>query len=160
MGNEKVARLSINNWSEEDRPREKLAAMGAQSLTNAELLAILIGSGNTEESAVDLMKKILADCDNRLNVLGKMSIEELKAYKGIGEAKAISILAACELGKRRQSEAVAERKDLGSAAAIYNLMRPKMEDLDVEEAWVILLNQNCKLIITISCKYSIISLFT
>jgi len=146
MGNEKVARLSINNWSEEDRPREKLAAMGAQSLTNAELLAILISSGNTEESAVDLMKKILADCDNRLNVLGKMSIEELKAYKGIGEAKAISILAACELGKRRQSEAVAERKDLGSAAAIYNLMRPKMEDLDVEEAWVILLNQNCKLI--------------
>ncbi|MDY4019835.1 MAG: DNA repair protein RadC [Prevotella sp.] len=146
MGNEKTARLSINNWSEEDRPREKLAAMGAESLTNAELLAILIGSGNTEESAVDLMKKILNDCKNRLNVLGKMSIAELTAYKGIGEAKAITILAACELGKRRQSEEVAERKDLGSATAIYNFMRPKMEDLDVEEAWVILLNQKFKLI--------------
>ncbi|MDD7317231.1 MAG: DNA repair protein RadC [Prevotellaceae bacterium] len=146
MGNEKTARLSINNWSEEDRPREKLAAMGAESLTNAELLAILIGSGNTEESAGDLMKKILNDCKNRLNVLGKMSIAELTAYKGIGEAKAITILAACELGKRRQSEEVAERKDLGSATAIYNFMRPKMEDLDVEEAWVILLNQKFKLI--------------
>lgn len=146
MGNDKTARLSINRWSEEDRPRERLAATGAQSLTNAELLAILIGSGNTEESAVDLMKKILADCDNRLNILGKMSIAELMEYKGIGEAKAISILAACELGKRRQSEEVAERKDLSSATAIYNFMRPKMEDLDVEEAWVILLNQNYKLI--------------
>ena len=83
MGNGKTARLSINRWSEEDRPREKLAAAGATSLTNAELLAILIGSGNTEESAVDLMKKILGDCDNRLNTLGKMSIGELMAYKGL-----------------------------------------------------------------------------
>ena len=146
MGNGKTARLSINRWSEEDRPREKLAAAGATSLTNAELLAILIGSGNTEESAVDLMKKILGDCDNRLNTLGKMSIGELMAYKGIGEAKAITILAACELGKRRQSEEAAERRDMGSATAIYNFMRPKMQDLDVEEAWVLLLNQNYKLI--------------
>ena len=117
-----------------------------ESLTNAELLAILIGSGNTEDSAVDLMKRILSDCDNSLNALGKMSIKELMDYKGIGEAKAISILAACELGKRRQSEEVAQRKDLGSAHAIYQFMRPKMQDLDVEEAWVVLLNHNYKLI--------------
>ena len=128
------SKLSINQWAEEDRPREKLAAMGAETLTNAELLAILIGSGNTEDSAVDLMKRILSDCDNSLNALGKMSI------------KAISILAACELGKRRQSEEVAQRKDLGSAHAIYQFMRPKMQDLDVEEAWVVLLNHNYKLI--------------
>ena len=101
------SKLSINQWAEEDRPREKLAAMGAETLTNAELLAILIGSGNTEDSAVDLMKRILSDCDNSLNALGKMSSKELMDYKGIGEAKAISILAACELGKRRQSEEVA-----------------------------------------------------
>jgi DNA repair protein RadC len=140
------SKLSINQWAEEDRPREKLAAMGAEALTNAELLAILIGSGNTEESAVDLMKKILGKCGNSLNTLGKMSIRELMDFKGIGEAKAISILAACELGKRRQSEEVAQRKDLGSALAIYQFMRPKMQDLDVEEAWVVLLNQNYKLI--------------
>lgn len=140
------SKLNINQWAEEDRPREKLAAMGAESLTNAELLAILIGSGNTEDSAVDLMKRILSDCDNSLNALGKMSIKELMDYKGIGEAKAISILAACELGKRRQSEEVAQRKDLGSAQAIYQFMRPKMQDLDVEEAWVVLLNHNYKLI--------------
>ena len=140
------SKLSINQWAEEDRPREKLAAMGAESLTNAELLAILIGSGNTEDSAVDLMKRILSDCDNSLNALGKMSIKELMDYKGIGEAKAISILAACELGKRRQSEEVAQRKDLGSAHAIYQFMRPKMQDLDVEQAWVLLMNQNYKFI--------------
>ena len=92
------------------------------------------------------MKRILSDCDNSLNALGKMSIKELMDYKGIGEAKAISILAACELGKRRQSEEVAQRKDLGSAHAIYQFMRPKMQDLDVEEAWVVLLNHNYKLI--------------
>lgn len=140
------SKLNINQWSEEDRPREKLMRLGAEALSNAELLAILIGSGNTEESAVDLMKKILTDCKNSLNSLGKMSIKELMEYKGIGEAKAITILAACELGKRRQSEEVAKRKDLGSSDAIYQFMHPKMQDLDKEEAWLIMLNQNYKLI--------------
>ncbi|MBO4786772.1 MAG: hypothetical protein J5510_06870, partial [Prevotella sp.] len=140
------SKLNINQWSKEDRPREKLMRLGAEALSNAELLAILIGSGNTEESAVDLMKKILTDCKNSLNSLGKMSIKELMEYKGIGEAKAITILAACELGKRRQSEEVAKRKDLGSADAIYQYMHPKMQDLDKEEAWLIMLNQNYKLI--------------
>jgi DNA repair protein RadC len=115
-------------------------------LSNAELLAILIGSGSSRESAVELMKRVLSDCHNNLNTLGKKTIQELCTYKGIGEAKAISILAACELGKRRQLETAEQRKDLGSALAIYEYMHPLMKDLDVEEAWVVLMNQNYKLI--------------
>ena len=139
-------KLNINQWAEEDRPREKLMRQGAESLTNAELLAILIGSGSTKESAVDLMKRILNGCHNNLNTLGKMSLRELMGYNGIGEAKAITILAACELGKHRQAEKVMQREDLGSPRAIYEFMHPKMQDLDTEEAWVVLMNQNFKLI--------------
>ena len=139
-------KLNINQWAEEDRPREKLMRLGAGALTNAELMAILIGSGSPKESAVDLMKRILSDCDNNLNKLGKMSIRELQVYKGMGPAKAVSILAACELGKRRQLEKVQERHDLGSPQAIYDYMHPIMQDLDTEEAWEILMNQNYKLI--------------
>ena len=139
-------KLKISEWVEEDRPREKMASLGAETLSNAELLAILIGSGSTEESAVELMKRILADCNNNLNTLGKRNISELCVYNGIGEAKAISILAACELGKRRQMETPEERPDLGTATRIYNHMRPVMQDLDVEEFWVLLLNQHYRLI--------------
>ncbi len=138
--------LNINQWAEEDRPRERLATMGAEALTNAELLAILIGSGTPEKSAVDLMKEILADCGNNLNRLGKMSLRDLQCYKGMGPAKAVTVLAACELGKRRQAERPEERPVMGSAEAIYSLMRPKMQDLDVEEAWVLLMNQSFRLI--------------
>ena len=141
-----MEKLNINQWAEEDRPRERMASLGAEALSNAELLAILIGSGSTKESAVELMKHILADCNNNLNTLGKMSIRELCEYNGIGEAKAISILAACELGKRRQMERPEERPDLGTATRIYNHMHPLMQDLDVEEFWVLLLNQNYRLI--------------
>ena len=141
-----MEKLSINQWAEEDRPREKMAALGAENLTNAELLAILIGSGSQKESAVDLMKSVLSDCNNNLNTLGKKSIRELCTYTGIGEAKAISILAACELGKRRQMESPEERPDLGTATRIYNHMHPLMQDLDVEESWLLLMNQNYKLI--------------
>ena len=139
-------KLTINNWAEEDRPREKLMRLGAEALSNAELLAILIGSGSTKESAVSLMQRVLNDCDNNLNTLGKRSIHELMTYNGVGEAKAITILAACELGKRRQQAQAAERKDLGSATAVYNYMHPQMQDLDVEEAWILLMTQNYKLI--------------
>ncbi|MBR6964184.1 MAG: DNA repair protein RadC [Prevotella sp.] len=141
-----MEKLSINQWAEEDRPREKLMRLGAEALSNAELLAILIGSGSPKESAVSLMQRVLSDCDNNLNTLGKRSIHELMEYNGVGEAKAITILAACELGKRRQLEKAAERKDIGTAMDIYNLVHPKMQDLDVEEAWVLLMNQNHKLI--------------
>lgn len=140
------SKLSINQWAEEDRPREKMAMQGAEALTNAELLAILIGSGSTKESAVELMKRILADCRNSLNTLGKMSVSDLCRYNGVGEAKAISILAACELGKRRQAESPEERPDLGTATRIYNHMHAVMQDLDVEEFWVLLMNQHYRLI--------------
>lgn len=103
-------KLTINNWAEEDRPREKLMRLGADSLSNAELLAILIGSGSPRESAVELMKRVMNDCQNNLNTLGKMSIDELQQYNGIGAAKAVTILAACELGKRRQAEAAPTAK--------------------------------------------------
>lgn len=141
-------KLSINQWAEADRPRERMLALGAASLSNAELLAILIGSGSTEESAVDLMKRVLADCNNNLNTLGKMTVHDLTQgrYKGLGPAKAVTILAACELGKRRQAERAEERSRLNSATAIYEYMLPKMQDLAEEEAWVLLMNQNCKLI--------------
>ena len=141
-----MEKLNINQWAKEDRPREKMADLGTEALSNAELLAILIGSGSTDESAVDLMKKVLNDCNNSLNTLGKKSIHDLCEYKGIGEAKAITILAACELGKRRQAETPEERPDLGTATKIYRHMHHLMQDLDVEEFWVLLMNQHYRLI--------------
>lgn len=139
-------KLKISNWAEEDRPREKMANLGTEALSDAELLAILIGKGSAKEDAVSLMKRVLADCKNNLNTLGKMSIHELCRYNGIGEAKAITILAACELGKRRQMESPEERPDLGTATRIYNHMHPVLQDLDVEEFWVLLMNQHYRLI--------------
>lgn len=144
--NDEMVKLSINQWSEEDRPREKLSRLGPQALSNAELLAILVGSGSTKEDAVSLMKRILADCHNNLNSLGKLSIRDLCQYNGVGEAKAVTILAACELGKRRQQEKPEERPDLGTATSIYRHMHPLLQDLDVEEFWVLLLNQHYRLI--------------
>lgn len=141
MGN-----LSINHWSEADRPREKLERLGPAALSDAELLAILIGSGSVKESAVDLMRRVLADCNNNLNTLGKKSVKELQQYHGMGPAKAITIIAACELGKRRKATEAEQRAELGSATAIYNYMHPKMQDLDVEKFYVLLLNQSFKLI--------------
>ena len=141
-------KLNINQWAEEDRPREKMMRLGAEALSNAELLAIIIGSGSPQESAVDLMKRVLNDCSNNLNTLGKMSINELTSskYKGLGTAKAITIMAACELGKRRQKEKAEERVRLDSPMSIYELMKPMMQDLSEEEAWLLMMNQNFKLI--------------
>lgn len=138
--------LRITDWALEDRPREKLMAQGPAALSNAELLAILIGSGTPKMTAVELMKLVLHDCNDSLNTLGKKTIVELMQYKGVGEAKAVTILAACELGKRRQRERAEERANLCSAQYIYDYMHPRMQDLDVEEAWVLLMNQNFKLI--------------
>ena len=139
-------KLTIAHWSADDQPREKLRDKGAAALSNAELIAILIGSGYPGVTAVELMQQILSDCNNNLNKLGKMSISDLMRYKGVGEAKAITIMAACELGKRRQMESPEERPDLGTATNIYNHMRPVFQDLDVEEFWVLLMNQNFRLI--------------
>lgn len=140
------SKLTISQWSLDDRPREKLERLGAQALSDAELLAILIGSGSPKEDAVSLMKRILGDCHNNLNTLGKLSIADLCRYNGVGPAKAITILAACELGKRRQMEKAEERPELSSATRIYNHMHPLMQDLDVEEFWVLLMNQAHRLI--------------
>ena len=139
-------RLTITQWAEEDRPREKMMLHGVSALSNAELLAILIGSGNTEESAVELMRKVLADYHNNLNELGKASIDELCRYKGIGSAKAITVLAASELGKRRKEERVEERPSIFSSKDVYECFYPIMCDLPTEECWVLLLNQASKLI--------------
>ena len=148
-------KLSINQWAENDRPREKMMRLGAQALTDAELLAILIGSGSTDESAVALMQRVLNDCNNNLNTLGKMSIDQLadKRYKGLGPAKAVTILAACELGKRRQVEKIQEREKLDSATAIYNLMHPLLQDEPVEQAWLLVMNHNFKLITRVQLSH-------
>ena len=138
--------LPVNKWAKEDQPREKMTSLGVDCLTNAELLAILIGSGSAKESAVDLMKRILNDCNNNLRTLGKMSVKNLCCYNGIGEAKAISILAACELCRRRQAESEILRNDLSTAVRICNYMIPKIGDLDVEEFWIMMMNQDYKLI--------------
>ena len=139
-------KLTIAHWSEDDQPREKLRDKGPQALSNAELLAILIGSGTPGVNAVELMQTVLNGSNNNLNTLGKKTIRDLCEFKGIGEAKAITILAACELGKRRQMESAEERPDIGTATRIYNLMHPVLQDLDVEEFWLLLMNQNYRLI--------------
>lgn len=141
-----MEKLKINQWAEEDRPREKMERLGAEALSDAELLAILIGSGSSQEDAVSLMKRILNDCNNNLNTLGKKSIRDLCQYNGVGPAKAITIMAACELGKRRQKEKAEERPDIGTATLIYNHMHPTLQDKDVEEFWILLMNQNHRLI--------------
>ena len=152
-----MEKLNINQWAEEDRPREKMERLGAQALSDAELLAILIGSGSSKEDAVSLMKRILNDCNNNLNTLGKKSIHDLCQYNGVGPAKAITIMAACELGKRRQEEKAEERPDIGTATLIYNHMHPTLQDKDVEEFWILLMNQNHRLIKKMCIAYGGIS---
>ena len=139
-------KLTISQWAEEDRPREKLMQQGAFALSNAELLAILIGSGNTEESAVGLMRRVLDRYHNSLNELGKASIEDLCRFKGIGPAKAVTVLAASELGKRRAEETPKERKLIRCSKDIYELFHPLMCDLPVEACWLLLLNQPSQVI--------------
>ena len=143
MGNNN---LIIKQWAEEDRRLEKMMQYGAAALSNAELLAILIGSGNTEDSAVELMRKVLSDYRNSLSELGKTTIDELCRYKGIGPAKAITILAASEIGRRRLEEEPLERKQIRCSKDIYEVFYPLMCDLPVEECWVLLLNQSSKII--------------
>ncbi|WP_321438531.1 DNA repair protein RadC [uncultured Bacteroides sp.] len=139
-------KLTINQWAEEDRPREKMLEKGIGVLSDAELLAILIGSGNTEETAVELMRRVLASCNHNLNELGKRTVDDLCNFKGIGPAKAISIVAASELGKRRKLSELMERNQITCSTDVYNLMHPLMCDLSTEECWILLLNQSNKVI--------------
>ena len=139
--------MKIKEWAEEDRPREKMLLKGVASLSDAELLAILIGSGNTEETAVQLSQRILLSVTNNLNALGKLSIRDLMhQFKGIGEAKAITIQAALELGKRRSASEVIQYTVIRSSRDAYQLLHPVLCDLPHEELWIILLNRSSKVI--------------
>ncbi|MFV8270602.1 RadC family protein [Flavobacterium sp. GT2N3] len=136
----------ITNWSEDDKPREKLMLKGKSVLSDAELIAILIGSGSRSESAVDLSKRILASVDNNLHALGKLSLSQLMNFKGIGEAKAISIIAALELGRRRRTQDAVELKKVTSSKIIFEIMQPIIGELPHEEFWIIYLNNSNKVI--------------
>ena len=142
-----MTKLSIKDWAEEDRPREKFLLKGISALSDAELLAILIGSGNTEESAVELSQRILFSADNNLNMLGKFSIKQLiSGFKGIGEAKAISIVAAMELGKRRKYAEIINREQIRCSRDIFECFHPMLCDLQYEEFWILALNRSNKVI--------------
>ena len=138
--------MTIKNWSKEDQPSERLQSMGVDSLTNGELLSFIIGSGISKATAVQLGNGLLEKFNFNLGCLAKATCRELTDVNGIGIMTACRIMAAIELGRRRQVCAAMQKKDLGSAVAIYEHMRPLMADLDVEEAWIILMNQNYKLI--------------
>jgi len=143
---EEKTNFSIKYWAEDDKPREKLALKGRAALSDAELLAILIGSGSRNESAVELSKRILASVQNNLNALGKMSINQLMTFKGIGEAKAISIIAAVELARRRKSEEATQLVKITSSKIIFEIMQPLIGELPHEEFWVLYLNNSNKVI--------------
>jgi DNA repair protein RadC len=134
--------MGIKAWAEEDRPREKLMEKGRQALTDAELIAILIGSGSRNETAVELSKRILSSTNNNLNSLGKLGLSELQKFKGIGEAKAISIIAALELGRRRKETEQEKREIIKSSKDVFDLMKSSFQDLPYEEFWLLMLNRS------------------
>jgi len=136
-----MERITIKSWAEEDRPREKLMLKGRHVLSDAELIAILISSGNAEESAVELSKRILADRSNNLNELSRMSIHDLVKYKGIGEAKAISIVAALELGRRRKPDEKLKREQIVTSKDAVDIFQPLLGDIAHEEFWILFLNR-------------------
>lgn len=144
---ENKIKLNIKEWAEEDRPREKMLLKGVASLSDAELLGILIASGNKNETAVELAQRILHSVGNNLNSLGKLSIKDLiKNFNGIGEAKAITIAAALELGRRRKLAEVTIQPQIKTSADAYELMHPLLADLPHEEVWILLLNRANKVI--------------
>lgn len=137
---------SIKNWAEDDKPREKLKLKGKDALSNAELIAILIGSGNQTENAVALSKRILASVVDNLNALGKLSTEQLLTFNGIGEAKAITIIAAMELGRRRRTEEALPLKKITSSKFVFEMMQPVIGELSHEEFWILYLNNSNKVV--------------
>lgn len=142
----KKDKLAIRDWAEADRPREKLMEQGRRALTDAELLAILIGSGSVNETAVELCRRILNDTQNNLGNLAKKDVADLCTYKGIGEAKAIAIIAAMELGRRRKEEAPIQLPVLNSSKRVFEYFRASLQDLTHEEFWVLYLSPACKVI--------------
>jgi DNA repair protein RadC len=142
MSEETANPRAIHSWAEEDRPREKLLLKGRSILTNAELLAILIGSGTRDLSAVDVGKLLLAASDNNLNELARKTVKDLIRIRGIGEAKAITIVAALELGRRRKESDVIKKRKITHASDVYEEMRPYLADKAHEEFWILLLSRS------------------
>lgn len=140
------SKTSIKFWAEDDRPREKLQTKGREALSNAELLAILLGSGNSEDSAVDLAKKILAAVSDNLVELSKLNLKALQKFKGIGQVKAITIVAALELGRRRRAADILIKNKIISSKDAYELFASKLEDLNHEQFWLIMLDNASRLI--------------
>lgn len=143
---EETKKLSIKNWAENDRPREKLLSGGCSLLSDAELIAILIGSGNRDETAVELARRMLGSCGNSINLLGKQTVRELMQFRGIGEAKAVSITAALEIGRRRKDEDAPVQSVIQSSRDAFAIMQPIVGDLMHEEFWILLLNRSNRLI--------------
>ena len=143
---EEYKNLPIKDWALEDRPREKLLSIGLKSLTDAELLAILIGSGQKNESAVEVAKKVLGLAQNNLNELGKLSVKDLEKVRGIGEAKAITLIAALELGRRRKLSESKEKQKITNSRDAFDFVQPYVEDLSYEEFWVLYLNRSNRVI--------------
>lgn len=141
-----MSKLNINQWAEEDRPREKMMQNGAEAMSNAELLAILIGSGNKEETAVALMQRVLAQCNNDLYKLGKWGVDDFSKFKGMGPAKSITIMAALELGKRRKQQERTERPTIRCSRDIYDVFHPTLGEAPYEEFWALLLNHAARII--------------
>ncbi len=143
---EEAKKLSIKQWAEDDRPREKLLNGGCSSLSDAELIALLIGSGNRDETAVELARRILGSFENSLYRLGKQTVRELMQFRGIGHAKAVCITAALELGRRRRDEGISEKPTVHSSRDAFAIMQSMMADLMHEEFWILLLNRSNRLI--------------
>ena len=143
---EEYRKMKIREWAVEDRPREKMLSRGISSLSDSELIAILIGSGNHDETAVELSRRILEKVKQNLNELGKLSIDDLRQFKGIGEAKAVTIVAAMEVGRRRNLAAVLEMKKITGSSDVANFLRPLIGDLPHEEFWAVFLNRQNKII--------------
>lgn len=137
---------SIKNWSEDERPREKLIAHGRQVLSNAELIAILLATGTKNKSAIDVAKDLLSKVNGDMNALGRLNVKQLCAIDGIGPAKAVTLMAAMELGMRRDLNEVNEKYKIGSSRDIYNLLKPKLQDLLYEQFWIITLSRSNQVI--------------
>ena len=138
---ENLKHLTIKSLSEDDRPREKLATLGRQNLSDAELLAIILGSGNKKETSVQLAQRMLSENQNSINHLAKLSLAELKKYNGVGEAKAVNIAAAFELGRRRTDFETTQKVKITSSAIAYKLLQKRLSDLPHEEFWILILNR-------------------
>jgi DNA repair protein RadC len=143
---EKPVSFSIKHWADDDKPREKLLSKGRSALSDAELIAILIGSGSRSESAVELSKRILSSVDNNLNELGRLSIKQLMQFKGIGEAKAVTIAGALEIGRRRRGEEFLKVDKITSSKTAFEILQPILGELEHEEFWILYLNNSNKVL--------------